>query len=85
MRFNAPLPGKTRRLGKNFSVYYLKLLSLSRIYYKKHYIVVIIKADAWKKGDGVARKLNISNSTVSRSVERGEKIATDMKLKLTEN
>ncbi len=36
-------------------------------------------------GAGVARRLNISNSAVSRSVERGEKIATDMKLKLIEN
>jgi len=36
-------------------------------------------------GADVARKLNISNSAVSRSVERGEKIATDMKLKLIEN
>jgi REP element-mobilizing transposase RayT len=37
------------------------------------------------RGADVARRLNISNSAVSRSVERGEKIATDMKLKLIEN
>jgi chromosomal replication initiation ATPase DnaA len=36
-------------------------------------------------GADVARRLNISNSAVSRSVERGEKIATDMKLRLIEN
>ena len=36
-------------------------------------------------GADVARKLNISNSAVSRSLERGEKIATEMKLKLIEN
>jgi hypothetical protein len=33
-------------------------------------------------GAEVARKLNVTKSTVSRAVARGEKIATDMKLKL---
>ena len=37
------------------------------------------------RGADVARRLKISNSAVSRSVARGEKIATDMKLKLLEN
>jgi hypothetical protein len=37
------------------------------------------------RGADVARRLKISNSAVSRSVVRGEKIATDMKLKLLEN
>ena len=33
-------------------------------------------------GANVAQKLNITNSTVSRSVARGEKIASEMNLKL---
>ena len=36
-------------------------------------------------GADVARKLNISKSAVTRSVERGEKIAHDANLKLIEN
>jgi REP element-mobilizing transposase RayT len=36
-------------------------------------------------GADVAQQLKVSNSSVSRSVVRGEKIAVDMKLKLIEN
>ena len=35
-------------------------------------------------GAEVAKKLKVGNSAVSRSVARGEKIATDMKLTLIE-
>jgi hypothetical protein len=46
MRFNAPLPGKTRRLVKNFSVYLLEVVILVKDFQEKHYIVAIKKADA---------------------------------------
>jgi hypothetical protein len=36
-------------------------------------------------GAAVARRLNMSKSVVSRAVVRGEKIASDMKLKLFED
>ena len=36
-------------------------------------------------GADVVRRLNVSNSTVSRSVVCREKVATDMKLKLLHN
>jgi plasmid maintenance system antidote protein VapI len=35
-------------------------------------------------GAAVARRLNMSKSAVSHAVVRGEKIASDMKLKLSE-
>jgi putative transposase len=36
-------------------------------------------------GADIARRLKMTNSAVSRAVMRGEKIASDMKLKLYEN
>ena len=36
-------------------------------------------------GTEIARRLNVTKSTVSRAVARGEKIAIDMKLKLLDS
>ena len=48
MRSNVPLPGHTRRLVKNFSIYLFEVVIIVKNFTEKHYIVVIEKVRKWE-------------------------------------
>ncbi len=87
-RDNTDRDGFVARLGRVFSMQPVQVLSSTKqpqLVKARSLLCYWAIKELEMHGAEVARRLNVSNSTLSRSVTRGEKIATDMRLKRLEN